>query len=295
MPSGMPVLLIVTAALQSGGAPAVDVATINGWTIQDNRGRCSASTMYDRTIFVRVAYDVTYDGATFFIANPAWESVRNDGSYRVRAIFNNGSEYTDDDARGYRQDIPSGRITGIVMNFDGSDFVEDFALASSVRVDLAGIRLEALSLRGTRAVAMRLARCAAESARRHPADPFASVAPNGTRAPAQPPNEAQPARARANLPSYFSDADYPAAAIRAGEQGTTVFRLTVGPDGRVTNCVVTSSSGSSALDSATCRIMRSRARFTPARDAAGNAATDTVSSHVRWVLPAPEPPPLPPG
>jgi periplasmic protein TonB len=103
--------------------------------------------------------------------------------------------------------------------------------------------------------------------------------------PPAPPRTVEPARARANLASYVSDADYPASAIRAEEQGTTGFRLTVGPDGRVTNCAVTSSSGSSALDTATCRIMRSRARFTPARDDHGQATTDSVSSRIRWVLP----------
>jgi protein TonB len=103
--------------------------------------------------------------------------------------------------------------------------------------------------------------------------------------PPAPPRTVEPARARANLASYVSDADYPASAIRAEEQGTTGFRLTVGPDGRVTNCAVTSSSGSTALDNATCRIMRSRARFTPARDDHGQPTTDSVSSRIRWVLP----------
>jgi protein TonB len=103
--------------------------------------------------------------------------------------------------------------------------------------------------------------------------------------PPPPPAKIEPARARANLASYVSDADYPDSAIRAEEQGTTRFRLSVGPDGRVRECSVLGSSGSSALDNATCRIMRSRARFTPARDGNGSATTDTVSSAIRWVLP----------
>jgi protein TonB len=103
--------------------------------------------------------------------------------------------------------------------------------------------------------------------------------------PPPPPQKLQPARAKANLSSYVSDADYPTSAIRAEEQGTTRFRLTVGPDGRVTGCTVTGSSGSSALDSATCRLMKSRARFTPARDSSGNPTSDTVSNAIRWILP----------
>jgi protein TonB len=96
----------------------------------------------------------------------------------------------------------------------------------------------------------------------------------------------QPAKARANLASYISDDDYPQDAIRNEQQGTTRFRLDIGPDGRVTNCTVTGSSGSSSLDNATCRILRSRARFTPATDSSGNKTGDTVSQSIRWVLPA---------
>lgn len=100
------------------------------------------------------------------------------------------------------------------------------------------------------------------------------------------PRKVEPAHARANLASYVSDADYPSTAIRNEEQGITRFLLTVGADGRVTDCAVTGSSGSSALDATTCRLMRSRARFTPARDSEGRPTGDTVANAIRWVLPA---------
>ena len=48
------------------------------------------------------------------------------------------------------------------------------------------------------------------------------------------------------LPSLVSQDDYPAAALRANEQGTVAFRLDVGNDGRVRNCTIVSSSGSSS-------------------------------------------------
>jgi protein TonB len=105
-------------------------------------------------------------------------------------------------------------------------------------------------------------------------------------APPPPPRTVPPQRARANLNSYFSTDDYPAAALRGNDQGTTGFRLTIGPNGRVTDCQVTSSSGSSALDQATCRILRSRARYTPARDSSGNPASGSDSGRVTWRLPS---------
>jgi len=93
------------------------------------------------------------------------------------------------------------------------------------------------------------------------------------------------ARARANLASYIQDSDYPALARRRGEQGRVGFELDVAPNGRVVNCRVTQSSGSRQLDVTTCQILIVRARFTPARNADGTAAPDTVTGHIRWALP----------
>lgn len=67
---------------------------------------------------------------------------------------------------------------------------------------------------------------------------------------------------RQPLPSLISYQDYPQQALRNNEQGDVRFRLDIEPDGRVSGCTILASSRSSALDSTTCRIMRSRARFT---------------------------------
>ena len=90
---------------------------------------------------------------------------------------------------------------------------------------------------------------------------------------------------RANLSALISSADYPVAALRAEQQGTVEFRLDVSAEGRVTGCTITSSSGSSALDSATCSLLVRRARFTPALDRQGRPTTGTVESRIRWAIP----------
>lgn len=94
-----------------------------------------------------------------------------------------------------------------------------------------------------------------------------------------------PQRARANLAAYFSNDDYPYAAIREEAQGQVAFRLTVGRNGRVKRCEVTVSSNHASLDNATCRILRARARFVPARDGKENRIEDQVTGRIRWVLP----------
>jgi protein TonB len=115
--------------------------------------------------------------------------------------------------------------------------------------------------------------------------PRAAPAPPAPPAP-PPPRVSQAARARGNLVALFSTDDYPQSAIRNEEQGTTAVKLTIGPDGRVSDCSITSSSGSSSLDNATCSILRRRARFTPAKDQAGNPISDTYSQRIRWELPS---------
>jgi protein TonB len=119
-----------------------------------------------------------------------------------------------------------------------------------------------------------------------PPAPPAPPAPSPPPPPPPPPKKVTPARAKANLGSLFSDEDYPASALRSSESGATGFRLEVGANGRVTNCTVTASSGSSALDSTTCRLLRSRARFTPATDSSGGATSDSVTGRIVWRLPA---------
>jgi protein TonB len=87
---------------------------------------------------------------------------------------------------------------------------------------------------------------------------------------------------------WVTNADYPADAIRAGEQGTVAFKLDVSAEGRVTGCTITGSSSSRILDASTCRLVVSRGRFTPARDRSGKAIASTYNSRFRWALPQPK-------
>jgi protein TonB len=98
-------------------------------------------------------------------------------------------------------------------------------------------------------------------------------------APPPPPRKVQSATsAKGDLRTLFSADDYPASAQAAGAEGTAQASLTIGADGRVVGCNLTRSTGNSALDSATCNILRRRAKFTPARDSNGNATTDTITT-----------------
>jgi protein TonB len=88
-----------------------------------------------------------------------------------------------------------------------------------------------------------------------------------------------------NRAAWITTDDYPSAALRAEEEGVVTITVRVGADGRVGACTVTGSSGHGALDAATCRLYQRRARFTPARDDAGNAIETSYTDRVRWELP----------
>lgn len=121
-----------------------------------------------------------------------------------------------------------------------------------------------------------------------PAPPPIIVAPPApVAAPPPPPPKFTPKSPvpRGNPGSWATTNDYPTRALREEREGTTGFRVTVGPDGRVTDCQVTSSSGSPDLDEAACSNVRRRARFTPATDGEGNPTTGSYSNRVRWVIP----------
>lgn len=105
--------------------------------------------------------------------------------------------------------------------------------------------------------------------------------------PDAPPRPAR--RASGNLQVYFSTDDYPAAALRRLAEGVVHFSVDIDREGVPSRCTVNYSSGDLDLDRATCEIIMSRARLSPARDADGRPVADRVSNRVRWMLPEPLP------
>ena len=89
----------------------------------------------------------------------------------------------------------------------------------------------------------------------------------------------------AGNPAYwFSNDDYPAEARRRNEQGRVQVRLKIDPHGVARACAIVTSSGSIALDNATCDLAMRRGRFAPARGADGKAVWGSWSSAIRWQL-----------
>ena len=85
--------------------------------------------------------------------------------------------------------------------------------------------------------------------------------------------------------NWVTTNDYPSRALREEREGSTGYRVSVGPDGKVADCQITSSSGHPDLDEATCANIRRRARFNAAMDGEGQPTTGSFSGRVRWQIP----------
>lgn len=124
-----------------------------------------------------------------------------------------------------------------------------------------------------------------------PAPPALVVPPPAPPAPpAAPPPPPPPSRARAATPDNQRSwaariqENYPARAIRDETEGTVGVSVEIGPNGRVTSCTVSGSSGSSVLDQAACEGMQRYARFNPALDDAGNPTSGRFSTRIVYQL-----------
>jgi protein TonB len=118
-----------------------------------------------------------------------------------------------------------------------------------------------------------------------PAPPQLQAAPPPAPPPPAPRFAPKGAQPKGSPGDWVTTDDYPARALREERAGTTRFHMTVGTNGRPTDCQITSSSGSPDLDEATCTYASRRARFTPATDGDGQPTTGSYNGSVRWVIP----------
>ncbi len=118
-----------------------------------------------------------------------------------------------------------------------------------------------------------------------PAPIVLAPAPSAPVAPPPPRIQPKGPSPKGNPGNWANSNDYPSRALREEQEGTTRFSVTIGPDGRVTGCSITGSSGSPELDSATCSLITRRARFNPATDGEGQPIASGWASRVKWEIP----------
>ncbi|MGF7153832.1 TonB family protein [Novosphingobium gossypii] len=122
-----------------------------------------------------------------------------------------------------------------------------------------------------------------------PAPPvvITTAAPPAPPAPPPPPGPSKARGVRAkNQGSWAAriQSNYPTRAAREEREGRVGVRVTIGADGKVSACSVSSSSGSPDLDEAACDGMTRYARYDPALDDAGNPISATTSTAIVYKL-----------
>jgi periplasmic protein TonB len=126
-----------------------------------------------------------------------------------------------------------------------------------------------------------------------PSDPTPFTADPGPISPPEPPQPPQPpaidhsegVSPLGNQGDWFPQDSYPGAALARGAEGRVSVTVSIGVDGRVSDCRVVSSSGDSDLDNATCRLAKRNGRFKPALDRDGHPVPSTTTlRNVRWEI-----------
>jgi TonB family protein len=79
-------------------------------------------------------------------------------------------------------------------------------------------------------------------------------------------------------------ADFPVAATNADQSGKVSVALTIDVLGKVSECVVSKTSGFAILDDASCPYARSKWTFNPALDFDGNPTKGRIETRVAWYL-----------
>jgi Gram-negative bacterial TonB protein C-terminal len=82
---------------------------------------------------------------------------------------------------------------------------------------------------------------------------------------------------------WLRSGDYPNGALWNGENGLVRFRLDVEADGSVSNCRILFRTNPDSFADLSCKLLRERARLTPALDSGGKPVRSYYLSQVRWV------------
>lgn len=280
--------MMAAALLWCGSIPvaseARDWPDAGGWSISESEDFCMMYLEYEGKGDTGLAVAIKTNGDVIaHISNSGW-SAKKYQEYEITWELLGAASYTGP-AFGSGERDESRKGFSAVFN---PDFVDNFARATSLRVMRGDIVVDQLSLTGSAAAVAMTRKCVAHvkalrAAEQREKDRLAHIADDPFRiertdAEAEKYGALNPTP-RGNPGAWITPDDYPSSALREKRQGSVGFALAIGPDGSVSRCTLTSSSGSSDLDSETCRILSQRARFEPSDS--GKTYRDAVD----WRIP----------
>lgn len=296
-----------TLALLLAAAPAsaTDWDSVGGWDVYEvDATRCVVGRVFAEAGGATFGIIIGIDGDTrVFATNGGWKARTGE---RIEArVGLDGAILIAGPSVGIEQNDRRGFVTAA-----GPSFIARFAAAKQLSIQL-GVegRPATLGLTGSAGGLAQGRRCVDNlrderaqpraanpvMAQRAPTpSPVGYAAPYRTATPMQrmafnaPPRRAvaaSPAVPQGSRASWIEADDYPAAALRSAQEGTVTVELAIASNGGVAGCGVVRSSGSSALDQTTCRVIQRRARYRPATGFDGRPIASFDRHTVRWTLP----------
>jgi hypothetical protein len=156
-------------------------------------------------------------------------------------------------------ELPRGLGSAFAIPYLPASFAGEFGRASRIELaDDQGRHLGSWNVPAAARAAETLADCEAEKQVDWGAD-RAATAPGST-----------PPRAVGNASRWIGPEDLGVAGVASQAIVAAVFRVSVGANGRATDCTVLESAGSFEIDRGACGALVRRARYEPARDPSGN-------------------------
>jgi hypothetical protein len=265
---------IVVAALLLGGAgpKTPKKALLPAWQLTNSayHDQCFLTTYYRGAGLTVLMIRASVGGSGIVVGNRDW-LVPAGGRTRLTLQFEGSAARSSIDAR---NEVAS-EYRGYSGDGDGT-LLRRFADASAVHI-LAedGRHLDYLELPVLGTALDRLEQCSERLSPLMISGPF----PEGVFGSA--PIAPYPRRATADLTDVITHADYPPQALAARQEGNVHFVLEIDPTGRM-RCRVTRSSGWPLLDTATCNLLQTRAKYEHALDAEGNPTTDSHTGSYAW-------------
>jgi len=271
---------LTAIALHVAASQASDqTRVVGGWLFLPSATRCGIAGTYGAEKERRLIAFVTDEAPETLglsISSRDW-SVVVDADYDATFYFDGAPVH----AKAVGVANSGGASRGLLTTFNIAA-IDALASAEELSVYAGSKLIGEVPLPGSATVIREMRKCIAalpsvvgararevDAARRRKRDPFSEIAP------------APPAIAARE--SWITQDDYPPSALRAHEEGVVRYSYRINPQGRVEGCTVTRSSGSKALDQATCSALTRRGRFTPGLDSTSPDALHEGS--MTWALP----------
>jgi TonB family protein len=287
-------LLAAAGLIAGAAAPAVaaPLAPLGKWGVDFGEAHCIAYRSFDtpgKPLMLHIKAPVLGDDLQLSFVTPgkggdsAGEQLR--GTWRI-------DEGVPAKVTVLKFQSKDGKRNVLMMNLPRSSLAPMLAKPAAMSLQIGAILGHAVQIQGLASLIKVLDDCVAGLRQRWNvndqliADYAARLAaPKGTKIPAVEPRDGgKPAKLR-SLARLFSSNDYPMQPLMEGDDGTVRAVLLIDEAGKVADCTLTKTSGVAALDAQACAVVRERARYSPALDAAGKPRRDVDTFTVHWVLP----------